>query len=462
MASNEKRPAMELPNYFLADSPMEEALTPALITDACHTLKRNGKRYLVPRPTESVIHVLASVAKDWLEAEFPFRKRVLEEGPKEMGFSPETLGRGMDGLFRQITKENLEALVVQEIGSLRRLDEMVPEEGPEERASLVRGPELLVQITGGVLPNPTITSMILGMLAKSAQFFKCASGTAFLPRMFAHSIYMVEPKLGACLELAEWKGGNQGLEQALLAEAGCVTATGSDETLSAIRRQVPAAVRFLGYGHRLSFAFIAQEMLAKINLRKVASAVAEDVVAWNQLGCLSPHVVYVESGGAIGAHDFAAQLAQELKEREEHEPRGPLEAEEAGAISTRRMFYQVRASHDEGTRIWMSEESTDWTVIFEEDPQFQSSCLNRFVYVKAVAGLDQLLEAVAPITGKVSTVGISAPINRGQEIATRFARWGVTRVCPVGTMQEPPLRWRHDGRPSLGDLVTWTDWELSS
>jgi hypothetical protein len=27
-------------------------------------------------------------------------------------------------------------------------------------------------------------------------------------------------------------------------------------------------------------------------------------------------------------------------------------------------------------------------------------------------------------------------------------------------MQNPPMGWRHDGRPTLGDLVTWTDWEL--
>jgi hypothetical protein len=27
-------------------------------------------------------------------------------------------------------------------------------------------------------------------------------------------------------------------------------------------------------------------------------------------------------------------------------------------------------------------------------------------------------------------------------------------------MQNPPLTWRHDGRPALGDLVTWTDMEM--
>ena len=458
MSSPENK--MELPNYFLADLPTRETLSPKLITEACETLKRNGERFLRPRSTESIINVLASLAREWRDPEFPLRKRVLEEAPVLTRFTRQILERRLDNLFAQITQENLKALVVQDLGDLRRLDEMVTNGQGSQHASIAHGPELLVQITGGILPNPTITSMILGLLARSPQFFKCASGTAFIPRMFAHSLYLVEPKLGACLELAEWAGGNEALEQALFAQASCVTATGSDQTLTAIRRQLPASVRFLGYGHRLSFAFIAREMLAKINLSNVVSAVAEDVVAWNQLGCLSPQVVYVESGGSLAPHDFAALLAEELKAREKAEPRGTLDPEDASAISTRRMFYQVRASHEESTRLWMSEDSTDWTVVFEQDPQFQLSCLNRFIYVKAVAGLDQLFEAVASTAGKISTVGLGAPINRGEEIATGLARWGVTRVCPLGKMQDPPLTWRHDGRPSLGDLVTWTDWEL--
>ena len=48
------------------------------------------------------------------------------------------------------------------------------------------------------------------------------------------------------------------LETALFAEADCVTATGGDETLAAIRAQLPVQIRFLGYGHRVSFGFVAQ------------------------------------------------------------------------------------------------------------------------------------------------------------------------------------------------------------
>jgi hypothetical protein len=99
-------------------------------------------------------------------------------------------------------------------------------------------------------------------------------------------------------------------------------------------------------------------------------------------------------------------------------------------------------------------------VVLEGDPRFQDSCLHRFVYVKGVADLRDLLEAAAAIQGTVSTVALAAMGTRAQDVAAQLARGGVTRLCPVGRMQDPPLTWRHDGRPSLGDLITWTDWEL--
>lgn len=453
---------MELPNYFLADLPDQSTLTPTLVTDACLTLKRNRERFLAPRSTESLITLLASLAKEWRDPAFTFHQMILDRGSAHTGFSRESLSAGLDQFFARITKENLENLIVQDLGHIRRLDEMISDEQEVkgDRASTARGPDLLVQITGGVLPNPTITSIILGLLARSAQFIKCASGTAFIPRLFAHSLYQTDPKLGACLEVAEWPGGTEPLEKALFAEAGLVTATGNDDTITTIRQRLPAKTRFVGYGHKLSFAYVTREMLAKINLRKVITAAARDVIAWNQLGCLSPHVIYLEAGGEIPEDKFAESLADELRELETAQPRGPVQPDEAAAISTRRMFYDVRAANDGSAKVWASEQSTAWTVIFESDPQFQTSCLNRFIYLKPVTGLDQLLLAIEPVRGEVSTVGLSAPINRAQEIANKLAPWGVTRICPLGQMQNPPLTWRHDGRPSLGDLVTWSDWEF--
>jgi hypothetical protein len=452
---------MNLPNYFLIDLPAEAELTAGLITEACQTLKRNRERYLENRTTENMIRLVDRLAADWLSPDFPFRRQVLESGPAATGFSAEVLAAGIDQFFKQLTTENLEALLRQELGHAHRLDGFHPDEHQVtiKRTALACGPLLLAQIAPGNIPNPVLSGMVFGLLTRSAQFVKCASGGgAFIPRLFAHSLYEADHKAGSCLEVAEWKGGREPLESALFAEADCVVATGSDEMLEAIAKKIPRTARFLGYGTRVSFGYVTRAALEQ-SAEAVVQRAAADVTAWNQRGCLSPHVIYVEDGGKVTAEAFAALLAGQLEAVEKTFPRGALNAREAAAIAARRSFYEVRAAHSLETKMWASLESTAWTVILENEPRFQVSCANRFIYIKAVADLTHALQGAALMWDKVSTVGLASTPAQAHEYVQHLARWGARRVCPLGQMQNPPLGWRHDGRPPLGDLVTWTDWE---
>ena len=453
---------MNLPDFFLADLPPEAALTPAMIKSACDTLRQNRERHLAQRSTEKIIHALCEVAGEWLQPDNPFRKFALDRGPAETGFSQPVLERGLDGFFRQFTPEAFQILLEQEFGHPERLDRFVVH-GSEEisrRHAIVTAPELLGHITAGNIPNPALMSMVLGLLTRSAQFVKCASGDSFLPRLFAHSLYHADPKLGSCLEVAEWQGGRTKLEDALYSELDCLTVTGSDEALAAVRAGVPAKVRLVGYGHRVSFGFVTREVLRQEDIARVITAAADDIIAWDQNGCLSPHVIYVEERGAVESDKFAELLAVELAKRETSEPRGKIPVEAAAAIASRRAIYETIAVHRADAKIWQSAGSTAWTVVFEHDTRFQFSCLNRFIYVKPVPDVAAVFQGVDGVRGKVSTVGLVAPPGMSKELALQFARWGATRICPLGQMQNPPLTWRHDGRPALGDLVTWTDFEL--
>jgi hypothetical protein len=385
----------------------------------------------------------------------------LQAGPAATGFSAPILVRGLDAFFRQLTEENLNALLLQELGHVQRLDKLVSAEGEQRQrmASVAIGPELLVHITAGNIPNPTLMSMVFGLLTRSAQLVKCASGASLLPRLFAHSLYEAEPKLAACLELAEWPGGNAELEGALFQEADCVTATGSDETIGRIHRRLPMKTRFLPYAHRVSFAFVAKEELTSFHAKKLSARAADDIVAWDQQGCLSPHLIYVEREGRIAPEQFAEMLAGELEQRELTEPRGQISLECSAAIASRRALYEVRAAHSPDTLSWRSQGSTAWTVVFEAGARFQRSCLNRFVYVTSVENMEEALQGADAVRSQVSTVGLAAGAERLADLAAQLARWGATRVCPLGQMQNPPLSWRHDGRPALADLVTWANWE---
>lgn len=452
---------MNLPNYFLADMPSGATITTTLLSDACDTLKRNRESYLADRSTPAIVSLLADVASEWLNPNFPLRELALTHGPSAYGFSRQTLAAGLDAFFAQVTAENLESLLEQDLTHKSRLDRPSAS-GVEQRgrkSSLALAPEFIVHVTAGNLPVSALQSMLVGVLLRSAQFIKCATGGSLIPRLFAHSLYQAEPKLGACLEIAEWRGGTHALEDVVFAAAQCITASGSDETLHAIRMRIPPGKRFLEYGHRVSFGYVAAPMLRGPRLRSVLTAAAADVAAWDQLGCLSPQVIFVEGGGLTPVEKFAELLADELQSFEQSHPRGTLGAQEAATITARRSFYEVRAAHSGATLMWQSKNSTAWTVVFEENPLFQLSSLHRFVYVKRVTSLEEALQGADAFRTKVSTVGLAADEEQWPEFAEKLARWGALRICPLGRMQTPPLTWRHDGRPALADFVRWIDIE---
>ncbi|MCC6232471.1 MAG: hypothetical protein IT580_07490 [Verrucomicrobiales bacterium] len=451
-----------LPNYFLADLPAEAVIRGELVAEACLTLKRNRERFLQTRSTESILQILLETARAWQGPQSVWRAMALEEGPARTGFSREMIALGLDAYFKLWTARQLNALLQQEFAHPQRVDRLVANDSESlgGLTSRVRGPELLVHVTAGRLPTPVFTALLHGLLVKSAQFVKCASGGSFFARLFAHSLREIEPKIASCLEIAEWKGGTRDLEEALYAGADCVVASGSDATMDAVRATVPSRVRFLAHGHRVSAAYIAREMLGSDEEPNVTAAAAMDVAMWDQLGCLSPHVIFVEQGGMLAPEGFAARLADELERVEARWPRGTPAPEVSDAVFRRREFYRVRAAADPGTQCWFSRDSTAWSVVYEGDPQFQLSCLNRFVIVKPVETVEECLRQAEAQRTRWSTVGLAASGLRIPELAQRFAEWGITRICPLGRMQHPPLTWRHDGRPVLGDLVTWAQQEL--
>jgi hypothetical protein len=453
---------LQLPDFFLADLPDGVELSVSMMDQACDRLKENADQYLKNRTTSQLVHSLCQLAENWLDPEFPFRQKLIEEGPAQSGFSLDVLMDGMDRMFQQWKPDNFEFWLVQEFGHAERIDYLASNrlEARENKSSRARGPRLITHICSGNLPVPCIMSMVCGMIVRSAQFIKCASGASYIPRLFAHSLYQHDPKMAACIELAEWKGGLEPIENILFEKSDVVTATGSDKSIEAIQSRVPRQKKFLNYGQRLSFGFISKKALSGLGLRRLIEDAARDVMIWDQQGCLSPHVYYVQHKGVIPAEKFAELLAEELERYRLSFPRSPLSVEESAAIRSRRHFYHVRAATSKDTLPFFSNDGTDWSVVYEDEIRFQISCGNRFIYVKGVHSLDEALHGAEPIQHKVSTVALGAADDEAEEFALQIAQWGAPRICPIGKMQHPPLHWRHDGKPALAELVQWTDWEL--
>jgi hypothetical protein len=234
-----------------------------------------------------------------------------------------------------------------------------------------------------------------------------------------------------------------------------VVVYGGADAVASVRALAPAEARILPYGPRLSLGVVTRERLSADGAAGVARAAAHDTSLFDQQGCVSPHVVYAEEGGAVSPREWAALLAAEMAALELELPRGPLSPEEASAIQQLR----ARAEFSDGAELHASPGGTAWTVVFEPTAGFEASCLNRVVRVKPVAAAEQVPALLAEHAHLLQTVGVSAPAERAEALAAAFGRLGASRVTPLGRMAWPPPWWHHDGRPPLGDLVRWCDLE---
>jgi hypothetical protein len=356
---------------------------------------------------------------------------------------------GLDTLLQALRKEALWRLLQAELGDPLVLDTFRPRPhaGGSTRAY---GPRLITHIFSGNVPALPAWSLICALLTKSASLGKSASEEPLFAALFAHSLRDVSPEIGACVAVNWWKGGDTALETA---------AYGSEATVHDLQRRVPPEVRFFAYGHKLSFGVIGREYLRPEQAACTARQAAYGVSVFDQQGCVSPHLLYVERGGVVSPREFAALLAEGMAAVHEQLPRGQLPLADSTAIRQVRGIYECRQLADDRVALLCSEPGTAWTVIYEEDAPFTASCLNRTIRVHPVDDVQEVAERLVPVRAYLQTAGVALSTSRLAILAETLGRLGVTRMCALDRMPWPTMTWHHDGRSNLLDLLRWTDIE---
>jgi hypothetical protein len=230
-----------------------------------------------------------------------------------------------------------------------------------------------------------------------------------------------------------------------------VVAYGSDQTIAQLRARTPGGTRFLGHPHRFSIGVIT----ADADLAAAAEAAATDVCLYDLLGCLSPAAFFVQGRAA----EFAERLAAALERKTVVLP--PGERTEADRIAVRRGREKAEFAGLGGRGVTLlTGDDLRWTIAAFDKPDRTIAPIDRVVNVVRIEAIDDIAEFLGPAARKLST---AATAGRGprpsSELVMQLADLGARRICPLGTMQTPPLEWRHDGRFHLADFIEWVDVE---
>jgi hypothetical protein len=431
-----------------------ESPNAVLVGEVAAKLWAARKAYLARLPVQEIVEILDRVVAAWIATDSPWMAAARHRIAARTPYSEPMVETGIRRLLQCCRRAALLDLLKEELGDPGVLDGFRPRPaaGGLHRAC---GPSLTTHIFSGNVPGLPAIGLIHALLVKSACLGKPASEEPVFPALFARSIAAVDAKLGSAVAILPWPGGDRAIEQAAFGASEAVVASGNDSAIENIRSRVPLTVRFVGHGHKLSFAVIGRESLDPTAADQLADRLAYDVSLFDQQGCVSPHLVYVERGGGIAPQDFAERLAMAMASFDRAMPRGLLTVEEAAAIQQARATAEFGELRDEAVRLFASQGGTAWTVIYEDDPAFTPSCLNRVVRVKPVSDLADVPGLVRPFGRHLQSVGTALGCERRERLAEALAPLGVCRICPIGEMPHPPLPWHHDGGQNLLPLLRW-------
>lgn len=379
------------------------------------------------------VEALAETARRLLDPERELGRSLRTELETASGLSSEGIAWALDTTLGSLTEEAL-AITLERAARAAAPGRVMP-----------RG--LCAMVLSANVGTAPIPAIAMPLLLGNATVVKASGRDDVAARAMHAALATVDAELAESLDVFTFTGGDGAREDLLLQRADAVVVYGSDATVAALRARVPASASFVAHGHGLGVGYAAASALGDAaSERETIAAFALDVAAYDQRGCLSPHLIAVQ-GDAARARAFAESLAEiGLASLERSMPRGRLEAAEGAAQMTWRGVAVARGELFEGRASATSAEA--------EGPA-RPSCGGRNVQVIAVDGVEGLVDALLPFGVHLKLIGVAGGAAVERAVLEALRPPLAPRVVPAGTMQTPAFGVPWDGELPFTGLVRY-------
>lgn len=361
---------------------------------------------------------------------------------RSTGWSAEMASLALHWTFSEWTRANFDALIRGEFA-----DASWPDRHAHET------PQLIAVIAAGSIPQPAVNEIAFALMLKSGVFVKLSAHEhEFIPHLIS-LIQTLDMDIGAAVDSAYWKGGDDPRGEAMLKAAGAVVCYGGDGAVRAVRDATPEGAPLATHGHKISVAAVGRDALSgPSDALDPALRLARDIAMYEQSGCLSPHAVFVESGAKVKPETFSSILYEALGQIGRVLPQGNVDFETIARVKHLRAEYEMTSYRDGSVNVYATADYSR-TVIFDPRPDAEiSSVGGRCVMVLPIDSLDNLPLQLSRLNGGLQSVG-AEPLVRLDRARPELEHLGASRVCELGKMQRPPLDWKNAGLPCLRSKI---------
>ena len=297
---------------------------------------------------------------------------------------------------------------------------------------------MLSVILAGNVFTASVRGLMVPLLLGVPVLVKSSSQETMFPRMLRDALRHLDRRLGAALDVVAFERGDLEQEAELVASAEAVAVYGSDQTVASIGARC-GEKRLIPHGHGISAAYCGRDALTEARIGDTISGLSLDICAYDQRGCLSPQVVFVEATADCPALAFAERLATEgLEPISRTLPRGALPLPVGAAQAQWRGTAEV-----EGTLV----QGETYGICVHTAGPIRWSPGYRNVTVIPVEDLAHAFLAMEPFAASLKCIGTDSASRRHVESQLAKSRTLQAYACNLGHMQTPPLDAPADGKP---------------
>ena len=377
-----------------------------------------------PCPSARAAETLASTFDRWRERSLPARKKALAKIAAASRWSTQLLDESIDALLAPFSRDALMTFASTVTPRARLGGFIMPANAP----------------------GAGIHELVAAIVSGSAALVKTSEREPVLFDAFARTLREIDAEIAPRIEVITFGREREDLTHTMMRGCDFIVALGDDSSIV----RLGGSAHLFGFGSRASGALIS--LAAPANVARLATALARDVVLFEQNGCLSPHHIFVADADDMGACEFAAAFADALNTTAMILPPATLSFQTASAIRRTRERARWRSIGGHDVDLLEGADMSS-TVVLDADARFTLSPGHRTVTISTIRDFDDFAARLAPLAGRLEAFALSASGPSRARFLDVLAGAGVTYVCDPGKMQSPPLNWPHGGGDFLDYLA---------
>lgn len=224
---------------------------------------------------------------------------------------------------------------------------------------------------------------------------------------------------------------------------------GGEEAVTKIAK-LPKKIscRDIIFGPKVSMAYISKNKIStKKDIKNFSDLFVNDVFNFDQLGCNSPHNLFVEEGSKFELIDIANILSTSFKNKilKINSPTDP--ANKYNILVKNFMHSLIK-----GNKI-INDKNFEWNIYINKKPKFEEPLYNRSIFINSVNSYKDLVKILPDNT---QSIGLYVNTNEKKYIVKKLSYKCGDRFPDIGTMSLYETPW--DGFLPMQNMIRWVSY----